>query len=89
MHFDEWNAYLDITSRLRFFYSTVNHSESFVNAFTGVYTQNIESAWSRCKYLCKMHKGVLASKMELILNNLCGKPSLVTVVTLFLQKIHF
>ncbi|ORE00004.1 hypothetical protein A0H76_2516 [Hepatospora eriocheir] len=47
IHSDEWNAYLDITSRLRFSYSTINHGKSFVNAFTGIHIHNIKSAWNR------------------------------------------
>ncbi|ORD95800.1 Y132A [Hepatospora eriocheir] len=55
---DEWRACARIgNSNFRFSHFTVNHSETFVNHQTGVYTQNIESVWNKCKYVQKIYNG--------------------------------
>lgn len=49
---DMWGGYINLARILQekqFLNYTVNHSENFVDRFSGAYTQNIEGFWSLYK----------------------------------------
>ena len=48
-------------------------TESFVDPITGAHTQNIVSIWNVCKYHIKQKKGVLGSKMKIMLQEFVWK----------------
>ncbi|ORD92973.1 hypothetical protein A0H76_2842 [Hepatospora eriocheir] len=68
IHSNEWCVYIFIgNSNLRFSHFTICHTETFVNRQIFVHTQNIESSGNKCKYVLKIHKGIVASKDNFIL----------------------
>ncbi|ORD96565.1 hypothetical protein HERIO_1513 [Hepatospora eriocheir] len=68
IHSNEWRIYIFIgNGNLRFSHLTIYHTEIFVNRQIFVHTQNIESAGNKCKYVLKIHKGIVASKDNFIL----------------------
>ena len=73
IHSDQWKAYRSTNQRFRFAHQTVNHTESFVDPITGAHTQNIVSIWNVCKYHIKQKKGVLGSKMKIMLQEFVWK----------------
>ena len=55
---DEWAAYNRVSTLTNVTaHGTVNHSIEFVDAVTGVHTQNIESYWNRVKTKLKRMRG--------------------------------
>ena len=66
---DEWAAYNRVASLPNVdSHGVVNHSIEFVNATTGVHTQNVESYWNRVKIklkrMCGCHEHQLASYLD-------------------------
>lgn len=55
---DQWAAYNRVNTLANVnSHATVNHSIEFVDATTGVHTQNIESYWNRVKIKIKRMRG--------------------------------
>ena len=61
---DQWRAYQAMgLGGIGYLHQTVNHSQHFVDPFTGVHTNNIEARWAACKATMKRRYGVVAADM--------------------------
>lgn len=70
IHTDEHRSYSSL-SRYGYIHGTVCHKYTFVDSFTGVDTQSVESINNCIKYYIKMRKGISTELRQLFLNEFC------------------
>ena len=70
VHSDDWGAYRNLARYVPnvTMHRTVVHKDNFVDPFSGVHTQQVESAWSQLKYHVKREKGIRRADIQDFLN---------------------
>lgn len=70
VHSDDWGAYRNLARYVPnvTVHRTVVHRDHFVDALTGIHTQEVESAWSKLKYHVKREKGIRRPYIQDFLN---------------------
>ena len=66
-HFFMYTCYVPNVPNITL-HRTVVHKDNFVDPFSGVHTQQVESAWSQLKYHVKREKGIRRADIQDFLN---------------------